>query len=451
MAAVLCVTCAIAFTGSPAAGQRQVPTAAQGATADGIDDSVHLNQIQVVGTHNSYHVEATKAEEDLRRQFIDGAESQLEYGHVPLAEQFATQKIRQIELDLFVDDQGGKYANPLIRQATGGGPYDPTMFQPGIKVLHVQDVDYHSNCLTLKLCLSAVKRWSDANPNHVPIAIQLELIDVPVPLGGFPFVVPDPWNGPAMDNLDTEIRSVFNPSDVITPDDIRGTHPTLDEAVRTSGWPTLAASRGKVLFTMDNGGGYRDTYLAGHPALQGREVFSNSVPGQPDGAFVKVNDSRTNVAYIQGLVSQGYVVRTRADSDTIEAANNDVTARDAAFASGAQWVSTDFPVSEYAQSRYGNDFVVRLPGTIVARCNPVNAPPGCTDALVETQPEPLPSTTTTTVTTPTTTASPTTPPFAVATTSTVPVEGSAGAGEPVNGSAPPSAATAVFAPPTFTG
>ena len=78
---------------------------------------------------------------------------------------------------------------------------------------------------------------------------------------------------------------------MILPDDVRGDHATLEEAVLEDGWPTLGQSRGKVIFMMDNGDPYRSTYLAGHPTLEGRVLFTNAEPGQPDAAFVKRNDA----------------------------------------------------------------------------------------------------------------------------------------------------------------
>lgn len=352
--------------------------------ADAADiDDLRINQIQVVGSHNSYHDIASPAESTVRESFIgDGNLLQL-YDHVPLPEQFQTQKVRQIELDLFRDDAGGKYATPLLREAAGEGPYDPAMELPGTKVLHVQDVDYRSNCLSLVACLRAVEGWSDANPSHMPIAILLELKDSEVPFEGFPFVVPDPYDAAAMDALDDEIRTVMDPSDMITPDDVRGGAGTVEEAVLSTGWPTLGASRGKVMFLMDNGGGYRTDYLDGHPNLEGRVMFTNASPGDPDAAFVKVNGSRENVALIQGLVADGYVVRTRADGDTVEAREGDTSARDAAFESGAQWVSTDYPVASYAEP-FGTGYVVEIPGGTVARCNPINAPADCVSADIDT-------------------------------------------------------------------
>ncbi len=62
--------------------------------------------------------------------------------------------------------------------------------------------------------------------------------------------------------------------------------------------------------------------------------FSLALP-----AFVKRNDPFD--ASIPGLVTDGYVVRTRSDADTVEARDNNTGPRDAALASGAQWVSTD--------------------------------------------------------------------------------------------------------------
>lgn len=359
-------------------------------------DDIRLNEIQVVGSHNSYHLLPSQAELDLRRSVIQSAADLMEYRHLPLPDQFQDQKVRQIELDVFVDDAGGRYANPLLRSAAGvTDPLDPVMGEPGLKVFHIQDVDYVSTCLTLEACLRAVKGWSDDHPTHVPIAILLELKDTPLILGDLPFVVPEPFDADAMDQVDSVIRSVFPPSQVITPDDVRGTHPDLPSAIADSGWPTLGESRGKVMFMMDNGGSYRSTYLAGAPNLAGRMMFTNASPGDPDAAFIKRNDP--DDPSIPGLVRDGYVVRTRADGDTVEARENDTGPRDAALASGAQWVSTDYPVPDFGVG-FETDYFVEIPGGTVARCNPVNAPPGCRSADLD-QPTRSPSSSTTTTST----------------------------------------------------
>ena len=164
-----------------------------------IEQAVHINEIQTMGSHNSYHVIATVPERQLRRSVIGaGPETELTYEHRPLDVQLQSEKIRQIELDVFDDPDGGLYADPLIRQVTGGGAYDPVMEQPGIKVLHAQDVDYHSSCLTLQACLTTVQQWSDAHPTHMPVAILIELKDDIIDVGGFTFVHPLPYGSAAM-------------------------------------------------------------------------------------------------------------------------------------------------------------------------------------------------------------------------------------------------------------
>ena len=346
-----------------------------------VDDDVRINQVQVVGSHNSYKRMVAPAEETLRKSFIAGASDQMAYQHEPLGVQFQSQKVRQIELDVFVDSAGGLYSDPLLRSAAGLGPYDPAMDAPGIKTLHIQDVDYATTCLTFIDCLDDIETWSDANPSHLPIAVLVELKDDALSFGDLTFTTPEPWTSAAMADLDAEIRSVMDPEDLITPDDVRGAASTLEEAVTTTGWPTLGESRGKVMFMMDNGGGYRTDYLAGAPTLEGKVLFTNAEPGSADAAFVKRNDPFA--ADIDDLVAAGYVVRTRSDSDTREARLNDTGPRDAALASGAQWVSTDYPRPDMGWD-FESPYFVEIPGGYVARCNPINAPETCDSAVLDT-------------------------------------------------------------------
>ncbi len=341
---------------------------------------VHLNEMQVLGTHNSYHIRPLDPLWSALLLFSP-ALAQLEYTHIPLDQQFSDQGIRQIELDVFWDPNGGLYANRIIMGLFGLPTASgiPELDQPGFKVLHLNDVDFQSRCYTFVSCLQQVKAWSDARAWHLPIAILVEAKDDPTPDPlGLGFVTP-PLIGPAeFDALDAEIRSVFPPERIITPDVVRGDFATLDEAVRTHGWPTLGEARGKVLFLLDNGGHYKADYLAGHPALAGRILFTDANPGDPDAAFSKQNDPLAPV--IPGLVAQGYVVRTRADADTIEARSGDTGPRDSAIASGAQWVSTDYPVPN---PDFGTGYFVAIPDGHPARCNPVNAPGGCRSTALE--------------------------------------------------------------------
>jgi hypothetical protein len=88
----------------------------------------------------------------------------------------------------------------------------------------------------------------------------------------------------------------------------------------------------------------REVYLEGHPSLKGRVIFTNSKPGEADCAFIEENDGTPEI--ISDPVRKGYLVRTRTDADTMEARTNETKRRDAALASGAQLLSTDYPASE---------------------------------------------------------------------------------------------------------
>jgi hypothetical protein len=347
------------------------------------DGELRLNQMQALGSHNSYHIQPQPELFSLLLAFSAPLAKSFEYTHLPLEEQFATQGIRQIELDIFADPAGGLYANRAgQRAATGNGASGvPALDEPGLKVMHVQDIDFGTTCFTLVECLSNVRRWSDANPGHVPLMILIEAKDEAIPdpvnLG---FVTPLPIDAAQLDELDAEIRSVFAPDKLITPDDVRGDRATLAEAVREDGWPTLGASRGKILFALDNGGDKKALYTAGHPSLRGRVLFTSAEPGEDEAAFVKLNDPIADGARIRELVAQGFLIRTRADADTLEARSGDTTMRDAALASGAQFVSTDYPVPN---PDFGTGFFVAIPAGTPARCNPINAPAVCTSLDIE--------------------------------------------------------------------
>ncbi len=345
---------------------------------------VRVNQVQVIGTHNSYHRELPRDEQALQLQLDEGA-GNLFYSHASLPQQFSGQSVRGLELDLFPDPEGGLYEHPLIRRLAGKGPLtDPAWDRPGVKVLHVADFDYATTCVTLVQCLRQVDRWSDANPGHVPIPIMLELKQSSDDLEAAGGVQSPPWDAAQLDALDAEIRSVFDEDEVLTPDDVRRPGLTLRRSVLQHGWPRLDDARGQVMFLMDNEPGeLRDTYRAGRPSLAGRVLFTNAEPWAADAAFLKRNEPLEGGAReIARLVRQGFYVRTRSDVPLDTVLEGDTSMRRAALASGAQLVSTDFPAVGMA-ARYDSDYVAQLPGAASVRCNPVNAPRSCRSGALE--------------------------------------------------------------------
>lgn len=305
-----------------------------------------------------------------------GLAKTLEYSHRPLPEQFSELGIRQIELDLFADPQGGLYAEPRGNKiATSlrfplGPNHDPVglLRQPGFKVMHVQDIDFRSTVLTFVAGLRQVRDWSAQHPRHFPICILIDLKDEMIaPL----FTKPIPFGAQELDAVEAEILTVFKREQILKPDDIRGKFSTLPEALARRGWPCLDAVRGKVLFALDNDGTVRDLYLKDHPALLGRLMFVSAEESEPAAVWMKVNGPVGGFDRIQKLVRAGFIVRTPTDGDTLQARTNNPTQPERAFASGAQFLSTDYPEPIPAFSNYR----VRFDGGIVVRNNPVNGNP----------------------------------------------------------------------------
>jgi Phosphoinositide phospholipase C, Ca2+-dependent len=352
--------------------------AGKGCAQAWMDRNLHLNDILTMGTHNSYHVRTPEKVMALIRAVAPKAWQGLDYNHGPLLGQL-DDGARALELDLVYDPQGGRFAHPAGLKLAGI-PEDPAyvaaMSKPGFKVLHIQDIDFTSNCLTFVECLTVIEGWSRAHPRHTPILITMNTNDEKSRApGGIDEL---PFDEKAYDALDAEIRSVFSAKELITPDDVRGDYPTLREAVLKHGWPTLGASRGRFLFGLDEEPPHVSAYRGARKSLEGRVLFVNTPEDSPAAGYITLNE-QADVSRIMADVKAGYVVRTRADADTVEARRNDTTRRDAALASGAQYVSTDYRQPDTRLSNYQ----ARLPNGAITVCNPVRAADRCAGIPIE--------------------------------------------------------------------
>ncbi len=305
---------------------------AKAAACGPLDDVLRINHLQCKGTHNSYHVAKPKP-----------LDPSLAYTHAPLDVQLESQGVRQFELDLHYEV---------------GKP---------IEVKHIPAIDDLANCSGLTDCLQRIKTWSDAHPCHHPIFVIFEPKD---DLDADPLV--GHW-----DQVDSEILSVFPRERIVTPADVRGTHPTLQQAVLAEGWPKLGFGRGKVVLGMMDENGNGDDYKKLHPNLANALIFVMGEPTDPDTAFVKRDDP--HAADVADIVKKGYLVRTYPNGDASTGKAVAQAELDVALASGAHMISSDFPVFE---PRFP-DFQVVIPGGTPSRCNPVSAPASCTATAIE--------------------------------------------------------------------
>ena len=333
---------------------------------------VRLNEIQVLASHNSYHVEPEPVLMDALTAFLGDEALGFGYTHRPLAEQLDA-GVRQIELDVFVDDpEGGRYASPALGPALGLAPVDPALAEPGLKVLHVQEVDFRSTCATFTACLTDVREWSDANPATCRS-----------PSGrGQGRRIPDPASASSCPRRGARRRSprggdpVGVPTErILTPADVRGRHRTLPPPVRAGRWPTLdEAGTRSCSFSTTRG---EARHLPGAGARARRPPDLRRRPETDRTPPCSWSTTRSRRRPHRDLVEEGFLVRTRADADTREARTGDTTRRDAALASGAHFVSTDYV---WPDERLGTGYVVDLPGDGAARCNPISATPRCARA-----------------------------------------------------------------------
>ena len=300
------------------------------------EDSLRLNQIQIMASHNSYK----KFPNDRILRYLNRIKGLLgkeldpagiNYSHLPFDAQFSDWNIRGLEIDIYHDPNGGEFYKRALNGLAGlkkkSGVED--LKKPGFKVLHIKDVDYETYYYTFKQSLEAIKKWSDAHPEHLPIFIHLESKEEgPGNISGFlrflGFKRARTFDAAACDSLDAEIKSIFGQDlkNVITPDWARGNHASLMDMATQNDWPLVKDCRGKLVFIME--GGAVDNYLENHPGLKGRSIFVYSEPGAAECAFTKQNDPLPGekTEKIKALVKSGYIVRTRADSGTEEARTN---------------------------------------------------------------------------------------------------------------------------------
>jgi hypothetical protein len=331
---------------------------------------LQLNQLQIIGSHNSYKPGIEKALWNIIYTKDTAAANSLQYGHISLLKQL-NMGLRNLELDVVYDPQGGYYENPLGLKLIKESGQVPESFdtlhelqKPGLKVFHIPDIDFRSNHLLFRDCLRDLKNWSVRNSGHVPVIITINAKDG----SGAGMRKMLPFTKKALDSIDLEILSVFSLDDLITPDLVKGEFPSLEVAVLKRGWPSLNQAKGRFLFVLDETGTKLNLYKQDHPSLNGRVMFVNEEEGNPEAAFMIINDPVKDFYKIQRLVKMGYMIRTRADADTKEARMNNYSRFKAAKESGAQIITTDY----YLPSKYfSSSYKISFDGGTYVRRNPL--------------------------------------------------------------------------------
>lgn len=333
---------ALACAGGPSGTADSAGPAGPGPSPYGLDDTLRLQHVQALGTHNSTHIEPDPV--------IHPSHA---YTHAPITEQLDAQGVRALELDihLHVDD--------------------------GFHVFHLPNVDAETTCLRLADCLGEIRDWSLANPWHLPLMVWMEPKDEDLDT-----LVPEyDLFGDQHDALEAAILDTLPRDRIFTPDDLRGAHADLPTAIAAEGgWPTLGELRGKVVLSMLDGGDHRTTYLEGNPALEGRLLFvAADGADDPFAATFKINDAQGEAERVSALVEAGFLVTSNLRDGPEHGTDTGATHLADSLAAGAQFLMSDRPAPVDGWSS-------EIPGGTPARCNPVGAPAECVAAEVEALP-----------------------------------------------------------------
>ncbi|MFL2663765.1 MAG: Ca2+-dependent phosphoinositide-specific phospholipase C [Crocinitomicaceae bacterium] len=325
-------------------------------------DDTPLNEIRILASHNSYKKKPHHKVLRFLKKFQGRLGEQnnpdyIDYEHLPFSEQFNNYGIRGIELDVNYDPKGGHYKRRRVnlfllgrRQRLKGGE----LKKPGFKILHISDVDFETNYLTLKSALNDLKTWSEAHSRHLPIYVNIEAkgshpADESKSLKRLGFQTCIPFDSIAYVSLESEISSVLNPNQIYSPKHFRDTCLSLRSRINTLGWPTLKEARGKFIFVLE--GSNQHVYKSFIDPL----MFYYGDINDKNTAFLLRNDPVASSAEIHDLAKH-FMIRTRSDSGTRESRENNYHTWESALKSHAQIISTDYYKADSRFSSYSVGF-----------------------------------------------------------------------------------------------
>lgn len=317
-------------------------------------DSIPMNKIKVLGSHNSYRrmtdpgiLKTIHLIDPFYGSSISPA-MRLEYDHIPIDSQLEYYGLRSFEIDIYNDPEGGRYfkrqGNVLRAKSTKSNI--AALQQPGMKVMHIADIDYNTNYITFKDAIKNIKDWSSLHPSHVPIYVIVELkedgVGDRIKLAGFKSSIP--FDLSAMVALKKEIEDVFadHMNQILTPDFLRKDFPTLRTAIEQNGYPRLQDVRGKIVFILMTNQKLNNDVCNAYPSYSSLPFFTFTSPNTNESVFIKCDNPITNYDLIKSFIQDRYIVRTRSDVETEEARKNDYSMFYLANSSGAQIISTDY-------------------------------------------------------------------------------------------------------------
>lgn len=295
-----------------------------------LNGGLKFNELRYTATHNSYQTESIDEIKQLYRKL-----SELTFGLVaantadfisPTLTEQLNSGIYSLELDIEVFDRDGDIS---------------------FTCMHAPQIQMTTSCYDLELAMKEIKMWSDNNPNHLPVTIIIEPKGLFLPMEN-------------MQSLNLEYAKVLDEmleralgDTLFTPADMLRDYESFGEMRAADDWCEVKDMLGKVLILMHECS-TTEKYIALDESLKSQAMFPMLREEDIErdcASFLLLNDPRESFEEIENAVENKLIVRTRADKFT------EVTAerREKAFASGAQIISTDYPVKAGLTE---NDYVV---------------------------------------------------------------------------------------------
>lgn len=300
---------------------------------------LRANDVQTIGTHNSYHIKPPVALAKEWRYTHRGLREQLELGVRSLV-RFSTIKLRAP-----LNQASQTYYDCRLQELDVH--YDPIARTFG--VYHEPFVDCLSTCGCLTACMREVASWSASNPGHSMLKVVVE--------PKFNIDAFNPYQGAEgtahMRALQNHLMAVWPADKVLTPAMVQGDAPTMRDAIRSCGWPSDHETRGHAMFILDAWTENADAGVALRALPEHERLFfirgSDADAIQDDVAVVELSscecratmDADACATDTKRLVSDGYIVRAAMNVAACVARNT--TALEVGMLhAGVQILATDF-------------------------------------------------------------------------------------------------------------
>ena len=299
-------------------------------------DGTKLNELAVIGTHNSYQTHAYFSKRALETIVYYGVFG-VKYNNVSFEMDTLTQQlehgVRKLELDIETVDDG----------------------EISFIVTHDPIVDNVTSCYDFSKALEEIAMWSDSNPNHLPIYLLIEPKNYVLQIKNM-----KNFSLKYALELDNVLKNVLGDR-LLTPAIAMGEYASLAEMRSADNWPTLKDCAGKIIVLL-HPGDVTDAYIETDTTIKTQAMFPMLRMGDIDktyASFIIDNDPYVAANNKEIAQEKKLIVRTRADSYP----NFDDERYVATDSCGAQIVTTDYPprtVREVQHTYTFNGYMFKL-------------------------------------------------------------------------------------------